>query len=865
MELLERDSILNELHRLLRQASAGQGSLLLLSGEAGIGKTVLLRRFGEQVRSDATLLLGQCDALSTPPPLGPLLDIAQADSQLRRLLIEDVPRDSLFRTVLSHFRGEPRPTLVAIEDAHWADEATLDFVRYLGRRIETTHALVIVTYRDDEGGSRHPLRQVLGDLAATPAVHRLSVSPLSPEAVTALCKGSDIDPDVLYSRTRGNPFFVTSVLAAGGGIPPTVRDALLARTSRLSTSAWDVLEAAAVIGPTIETGLLNQVAGLAFEGLDACLECGILEQRGQVLTFRHELVREAILTAVAPAREASLHALVLQALERVPEWRDPVRLAHHAEEAGHRSAVLRFAPEAARRAARFRAHREAATQYERALRFADHVAPEERAALLEAQAYEYYLTAQIDRAITARQEALEIWLAQGDRRKEGENRCHLATLHWAEARTSDADREATAAVAALESMPPGPELAMAYAVLGRLRGPTAGAAEGAAWGERAIALAEQFHAVETLADALIDVGATRLAEGDDQGRALIERGLALASQSGFDDLVARGYHNLGFGFGEQFQFARAAPYFSDGIAFCNERDLDHPRLFMTAWLAYCRCFQGEWSEAAALASSVLQACDVSLSARFMALLVTAMLRVRRGQLGANPYLDEALTLAEARESSYFLGPIHALRAEAAWLAGDIARCVAEARAVYDLAIAQQQRWYGGMLAYWCWKGSDLAEPSPIIAEPFAKQITGDAAGAAKAWDALGCQYEAAWARIEGDDEEELRAALSVVDQLGARPAAALARKRLRALGARGVPRGPRPATRANPAGLTRRESEIVALIGAGHSNQQIASRLFLSTRTVENHVSAILIKLGAGSRREAASAAERLGLIPQSE
>jgi DNA-binding CsgD family transcriptional regulator len=865
MELLERDSILNEMHRLLRQARAGQGSLLLLAGEAGIGKTMLLRRFGELARSIATLWLGQCDALSTPRPLGPLLEIAQADSQLRRLYIEDAPRDSLFRTVLGRLSGKPRPVLMAIEDAHWADEATLDFVRYLGRRIETTHALVIVTYRDDDVGSRHPLRQVLGDLAATKAVHRLTVAPLSPAAVAAMCGGNGIDPDELYARTRGNPFFVTSVLAAGGEIPPTVRDAILARTSRLSTSAWDVLEAAAVIGPTIETGLLNQVAGLAFEGLDACLECGILEHHGQVLTFRHELVREAILTAVSPTRQASLHALVLQALDRVPEWREPVRLAHHAEEAGHRSAVLRWAPEAARRAARFRSHREAAKQYERALRFADHVAPEERAALLEAQAYEYYLTAQIDRALTARQAALEIWLAQGDRRKEGENRCHLATLHWAEARTNDADREATAAVAVLEAMPPGPELAMAYAVLGRLRGPTAGTAEGTAWGERAIALAEQFHAVETLADALIDVGATRLAEGDDQGRALIERGLALASESEFDELVARGYHNLGFGFGEQFQFARAAPYFSTGIAFCTERDLDQPRLFMTAWLAYCRCFQCEWSEAANLAASVLQASDVSLNARFVALLTAAMLRVRRGLPTAQALLDEALTLATTSGSSYFLGPIHAVRAEAAWLAGDTAGCVAEARAVYDLAIAQQQRWYSGMLAYWCWKGSDLTEPSPIIAEPFAKQIAGDAAGAAKAWDELGCRYEAAWARIESDDVEELRAALSVVDRLGARPAAALARRRLRALGARGVPRGPRPATRANPAGLTRRESEVVALIGAGHSNQQIASRLFLSTRTVENHVSAILIKLGAAGRREAASAAERLGLIPQSE
>jgi DNA-binding CsgD family transcriptional regulator len=866
MELLERDAILAELHRLLGQARDGYGALVMLGGEAGAGKTSLVRRFIEETGAAATVLLGQCDALSTPRALGPLFDIAGLDPVLRQLVKENAPRDQLFAAVLGRLKAGGRPVLLAIEDAHWADEATLDLVHYLGRRVEATRSLVIVTYRDDEVGPRHPFRRVLGDLVASTAVYRLSVPPLTLDGVTALAAGSGIDPTALFAQTRGNPFFVTAVIAAGGGIPPTVRDAVLARASRLSPAAWAMLETAAIIGSTIDPDLLIAVTGPAIEAIEACLENGILEDCGHVLTFRHELAREAVASAISPMRRKMLHALVLRHLAGSRDGAlDSARLAYHAEEAGDPAAVVHYAPEAARRAAVLRSHREAAEQFARALRFADEHPAADRAELLEALAIECSLTAQIDRAIAAREAALKIWLTEGDRRKEGENRCHLAILHWAEARIDHADREATSAIAVLESIPPGPELAMAYATFGRLRGPTASAVEGITWGERAIALAEQFHAIETLADALIDVGATRLAVGDDRGIDQIKRGLELASEAGLDDLVARAYHNLGFGFGEQFQFSRAAQYFAAGIAFCAERDLDHPRLFMTAWLAYCRFFQGEWDEATDLSTSVLEAPDVSPMARLLALLVAAMIRVRKGDPGATPLLDEALALASMSGSHLYLGPIHAARAESAWLAGDATACVREARASYDLAVKQRQPWYSGELAYWRWKGGDLTQPPSLIADPFRRQMSGDWGSAAAAWESLGCPYEAAWAIVESSDEVALRTALGTFERLGARPAAALARRRLHDLGVRGIPRGPRPATRANPASLTRRQIEILRLLAGGHGNREIADRLFISLRTVENHVSAILAKLGATSRLEAIALAERLGITSQTE
>ena len=191
--------------------------------------------------------------------------------------------------------------------------------------------------------------------------------------------------------------------------------------------------------------------------------------------------------------------------------------------------------------------------------------------------------------------------------------------------------------------------------------------------------------------------------------------------------------------------------------------------------------------------------------------------------------------------------------------------MAEARAAYDLDVERGHPRYTGELAYWRWKGGEISEPPSNIAEPFAWQIVGDWERAAAAWDELGCPYEAARARTEGSDETALLAALAVFDDLGARPAAALARGRLRALGVRGIPRGPQPATRANPAGLTRREVDVVTLLTRSYGNQEIADRLFLSPRTVENHIAAILSKLDVSTRADVAARAEQLEIIPQSE
>ena len=838
------------------------GRIVLVRGEAGVGKTVLLQHFCEHQRGGARVVWGSCDALFTPRPLGPLVDIAQITGGELAELVASAAKPHEVVLALTRELKRRAPTIVVLEDVHWADEATLDVLRLLGRRLQSFPALVALSYRDDELDRAHPLRIVLGEFAGASGIARLDLAPLSQDAVATLAAPHGVDAQELHRKTAGNPFFVTEALAAGEEeIPLTVRDAVLARIARLSSAARTLLEAVAIVPWHAELWLLEALAGEVLDSLEECAGSGVLRLEPFGAGFRHELARLVVEESLTPNRRVVLHRRAVTALE-LPRAGSPdlARLAHHAEAAGDAEAVTRFAPAAAARAASLGAHREGAAQYARAIRFADGLCPAARAELLEHRSYECFLTGQFDLSIEARLQALEWHRRVGDTLKEGDSLRWLSRVLWWVGRPVEAGVAGRESVKLLVRHPPGRELAMAYAQVAQLCMSVDDQAGAVAWAERALELAELLEDTETQAHALCTIGSVELAHGKPEGRERIERSLELAEAAGLEEHVGRGFVSLARVNARNRFYTLATRDIDDGLSYCSERDLDLYRPYLLANRARVELDQGRWSEAAESVAIVLRDPSASPLARTLALVALGLLRIRRGDPNQWAPLDEALALAEATGELQRLGPVAAARAEAAWLGGKPEAIANETDAALALAVRGHVAWSIGELAYWRLRAGVDEQMPGGAAEPYALQMSGDWSGAAELWAEIGCPYEAALALGEAEDDDALRAALAELHRLGARPAASVIARRLRTRGARGLPRGPRAATRHNAANLTPREVEVLALVVQGLQNAEIAARLFLSERTVEHHVSAILRKLDIRTRGQAGVEAARLGI-----
>jgi DNA-binding CsgD family transcriptional regulator len=852
VNLLERRSSLEVLEQCAQDLHAGEGRIALVGGEAGLGKTSLVEQFASAYSRRGRMFWGRCDPLHTPAPFAPFHDVAEQIGNRMRALFEDGAGSSRIVTRIIQELQRAAPVVIVLEDLHWADEATLDVIKYLARRPGAAELLVVLTFRDDELAPHHPLRSLLAVLATCRMVRRVPLRPLSLEAVRELIGANYFDPDAVHRQTGGNPFLVTELLASRepDRVPEAVRDIVLQRAGGLPAAARRVLETAAVIGPRANARLVWKIVGEDTAEADACIDAGLLRVEGSSLITRHELTRQAILDSIAPPRRAMLHARVLKALEEEVDI-DASLLAHHAEAAGNAGAVRQHAPAAARRARAFGSHREAAQQFARALRHMKPQATEGRALLLEAIAEEWALLDQQVKAAEARREAASIWRELGNARKEGEN---LAVLAWPLVRSGQnvqADESCTQAVRLLESFGPSRELASALRMQAHLRMLDRDKDAAIALGGKAIAMAEAVDDPETVAAANMVVGSAMLVTDDQGGRVYLDRCIALAEEHGFDGMVALAYLNIGSSYGEQYRLNEGEQFLRRGLAYASERDLDHARHYISAWLALVCVYQGRWSDAADLASEVLRSADLAVVSRIMALVAIGRLRARRGDPGAWTALDEALALASSTGTLQRLAPVRAARAEAAFLGGDRLRVQIEADAAWELATRHLHPWHTGEFAFWRQQAGAEAPYPSWIAPPYLLQLEGKWREAALAWSQLGCPYEQARALSAGD-EASCREALTIYDRLGARPAADTLRQRLRNEGSAHVPRGPRSATRKNPLGLTPRQAEILSLLKEGLTNARIARRLQISMKTVDHHVSAVLGKLGVSSRSEVA-------------
>jgi tetratricopeptide (TPR) repeat protein len=544
MLLLERDEQLAQLTRWHEASETRGGCVVLITGEACIGKTATVSEFIRRRGAAIRALWGACDPLSTPQPLGPLADVSrQVGGALLEAMTQGTNRERIFAATVEVLECAAKPVVLVIEDMHWADDATLDLVKYLGRRIARTRAMLIATYRTDEIAARHPLQVAVGLLPGE-TVRRLPLSALSEAAVGELAQTLGRSATGLYAATAGNPFYVTELLAAPAGeIPSSVRDAVLARVARLSAEARRLAELVATVPGHTESWLIQAVVQASEAAIEECTLTGMRRNADDSLAFRHELARRAVEGSLSPSQARSLHLSILRALkQRDRSEVSESRLVHHAVRAGEISAVLEFAPRAAERSAGMGSHHEAIAYYRTALHHSERMSAELRAGLLDSLAYECFLTSEIEEAIDVQRDALIIRTASGNARRAGDAMRSLSRLHWVRGRGGEAQRYAAQAVAALEPLGPCDELAMAFSNMAQLAMLASQNESAIEWGERAIELARQLGNDEILAHALNNVGAARTAATGDGGWLELERSLQLSLRCGFQEQCGPGIY-----------------------------------------------------------------------------------------------------------------------------------------------------------------------------------------------------------------------------------------------------------------------------------------------------------------------------------
>lgn len=858
--LIERDRQLSALRALLDRAGEGRGQIALVSGEAGIGKTTLIRNLLAGVPEGWRAALGGCDALFTPRPLGPLRDVAGTLSpRLGRLVQDGADRQALFSALLEALDDRSAPALLVWEDLHWADHATLDLLQFLGRRIAFLPALLVATFRGNETGEGHPLRDVINALPPS-SVTEIGLSPLSLKSVKQLARASGLPGDWLYEGTGGNPFLVSEFLAAADGagtaLPASVREAVTARQSRLDPASRDFLELlsvipAAVPGP-LAAALATEDAGSMIRALT---EGGILQASvSGDLRFRHEIARVATFDRIPAARKRAHHARILAALRSLGSAGHLDQMVHHAAGALDGKAVLEIAPGAAARAATSGAHREAAAHLGTALKFVDEAAPELAASLYESWAYESALAARIDdEVLDARRTAITLWRLLGRQDKVGENLRWLSRLHWYRGEAPEAGRLADQAIRVLESMPPSSEQAMAYSLRSQLHMLNDQMDEAVRWGDRALAVEAQFPNPDVRAHALNNIGTAMVFRGRTEGEPLLEESLRISLANGLHEHAARAYTNTSEYAVEFRRFELAERMLMQGIAFDVEHDLDAWSFYLYGRLALLRLEQGRIKDAETITNGVMERSGLTLVVRLPARLVQARARMLQGLPDAASLLEQAFTDAMATDELQHVVPARFSLIEQAWLAGTPAAAEEHLDALMALSTDDRHAWNMGERAVWAkrfGRSTDGLRRNDLP-EPYVRELDGDLAGAAEAWEALGMPYAAALVRLQAEDAATLGTAVSELEAMGAAAAGAAGRRRAEALGLRALPRARRGAYKAarnHPLGLTAKEQTVLAHMAQGLSNKEISEAIGRSPRTIEHHVSAVLAKLSAPNR-----------------
>lgn len=845
--LVEREGQLDSLAEMLA-ASAHRGSVALVSGEAGYGKTSLVNSFLERIDHRYRVLSTSCEPIGIPAAFAPLFELFDnLPEELRRDLRSGSGRPAVYAGVLDLIKND-RIVLI-FEDIHWADEATLGLVRYLGRRVEATTSCVIITYRSEELDLNTPLRLVIADVG--PAATRIELPPLTRDGVEQMARGLEIDPAALYDSTLGNPFFVEEVLRHPElELPPTIKNAVLASAGKIPAAALEVLYTVALSPDGVEVALAESLHPEAGAFLDLALQRRLIAFSNDRVACRHELIRESLAQAVPAAMKRRLHRQLLANLEeKSSDSPDIARLAYHSLGAGDPAKALTYSLRAARDAARAGAHRQAAYHYDNALAHNQQMDNESLSKVLLDAAHEHCLSNDPKRASELARRRLDL---SATVREKG--RAH-AWISFFESRASNLEatrQEARSAIEAL-SKEASKEFALALGMSAWVDMCEGSYEESIRQADKAVAVARAVGAVDIEIHSVTTAGCARSELGDPSGIAQLEDAIQKGTEAKLWEFAARALNNRGWVAFRSGRIGEAISWYDQVIDYSTANELEAWYTAGVTTRAAINVATGRW-HAADRDLEMVRGRYGCIAGQAEGVMASATLRARRADPGSKQMVEEAIE--QFGETTYIevLERACALALEAAWMGllplSDAARRYDHLR---QLPQFPGSKWVASHIAFWA-RRLDLDPPDGELLGPASFEWDGQTTEAARLWEDLGYPLEAAISRAMAPGSD-LDAVFAELRGVGADGVLRGLRRELERRGAKHIPRGERSTTKANPAGLTAREAEVLALIAVGHSNAAIAQQLFISERTAGHHVSAVLAKLGVTSRVQAATLA----------
>ena len=950
--MVGRDQPLQALATALTATEQGDGRLVVVGGEAGAGKTRLVTEFLARLDGAPSLVGGCLELGQAVMPLAPLAGILRG---LARDLGEDRVAELAGPELAGFLPGRPAPVLdprwtgqlgmfeafrallaslavecpvvVVVEDLHWADRSTLDLLTWLARSLAGTRVLLVATYRSDEMRRSHPLRAVLAELGRLPYVDRVELLPLTDsevsELLTAIHGGpvaAQVAQDVA-DRSEGNPFFAEELFAGAGegGVPLTLRDILAARIDALPEAAKEVLRIAAAAGRRVDHRLLEVVAALEPDELDAGLRAAV---EGHALVpdaetfgfrFRHALLQEAVHEQLLPGERTRLHQRFAQALLAEPELAaggaDSVdsELAHHALAAHDVDLAFRSLVRAGERARRLFAFDEAQRHFEGAADLRSRISADEAAAapglvdLLRAAALSARHAGSAAAAAAHLRRAIAMLDPAVDRVALGGLHAELSESLWIAGQGEEAVEASDRSAELLEGERTR-EAAEAFGWRGRLFMLLGRFDEAIPVSRVGVDIARAIGAEVELSRALNSLGTSLGSTGHlDEGLGLLREAIELAHRAGSGGDVVRGWINVASNLKTPVNdLAAAEEAARAGLAYAAEHSV---RGAMTDWLrlelADVHARAGRLAEVERVLADVRV--TTGNSGQYFHT-TRAWLDVVQGRLDeAADHLRLAQELAPNIRDPQALGPQVGVR----MLLG-LARDDLE---VGD-TVQRLEPFTGDASTYSGWAlvarvraaaaeagAAEAADEVEQVRSRFAARRDGANAVLAANLDGWLALLDAEAARARGDHDDCLwRAALDamqargyaehalhcrvrLVDALGRAGRTAEAAEELaqanavaRDLGAAvlaedlaRVARRHRlkgaPAATGSPQGLgalTGREQEVLALLAQGRTNREIGQELFITEKTASVHVSNILAKLGVGNRGEAAAVARAL-------